>query len=398
LSGEHLPFALPDIGEREVAAVSAVLRSGWLTTGPTALRFEQQFSNEIGAKFCLAVNSATAAAAILFDIHRIGDGDAVVFPTWTFSSPAMMAIRAGAEVVLCDIEARTMQMDMNCLENILKNRAAEGDTQIKAVFVTHFAGGMGDMGRLIALSEEYGFKVFEDCAHALPSKWCGIQAGSDGMRTHGAIFSFYATKTVTSGEGGMLVVRNDAEYTLAKKLRLHGFSKDAFDRYTSSKAAWKYDVAECGHKANLTDMAAALGIVQLDRMAEMHTKREGIYVAYNEGLKDLVKKYGFVLHQRRTSTTVNSWHLYVIRVPSQRDEFIERMAKEGIGCSVHFIPLHKHSFWGQVATIHACPQADLTFESVVSLPIYSKMTQADVARVIAAVTRVAEEMYHEVSA
>ena len=367
-----MPFAVPDISEREVEAVSECLRSGWVTTGRKTKEFEEKFAAFIGVKHALAVNSATAGALLILDALGVGPGDEVIVPAYTFSGPAMMAHRLGAKIVLCDSQLDNPAMCATALEGLITSKT-------KAIMPTHFAGiPFEALGYL----EEYrGIPIIHDAAHAVPSRNSnGSIVGSTGKAT---FFSFYATKCITTGEGGMITTNDDDLADRIRKLRLHGFDKSLFDRYTNAKAGWRYDIAAEGWKANMTDLSAALGIVQLDRSWLMRYLREQVAHDYDAAFE----KAGIATLKHPVGS---SYHLYQIYVP-RRDEFIARMAEKGVQCSVHFIPLHLHSAW-QKAGVNECPLAENLFKQVVSLPIHSKMIQDDVDRVIAAVVETAGEL------
>lgn len=362
-----IKFAEPDIGPEEESAVLQCLRSGWLTTGPMTAEFERRFSELMGGSHCLAMNSATSVFAIALRALGIGPGDEVISSPWTFSSPVMEIWKAGAKPVLVDIEPTTFNIDVRLIEEKITPRT-------KAMIVTHFAGYPADMDAVQSIAQKHGLKIIEDAAHALPTRYKGKLVGTLGSAVTG--FSFYATKTITSGEGGMFVTDDQEIARVARQMRLHGFSRDVFDRYTSNQPKWRYDVAAEGHKANLTDLAAAIGIEQLAKMDRFNGLRRRIAGRYHEELRTA----RLVLPKWSMDT---SWHLYVVLVPPQyRDKFIETMAQKGVGCSVHFIPIHHHSFWKEKLGPQFLPVADDLAEMVVSLPIHTRMTPRDIDQVI----------------
>jgi dTDP-4-amino-4,6-dideoxygalactose transaminase len=366
----HLPFALPDITAAEIDSVAGCLRAGWLTSGPAVQRFEAQFARAIGAEHAVACSSATMASLLIFDALGVGPGDEVTFPAWTFSGPPMMAHRLGATVVLADVDRRTF--------NLSSEHLGEITSRTRAVVPTHFAGLAVDVDELVELADPFGVAVVDDAAHAFPAR------DADG-RTVGAqaavatFFSFYATKPLTTGDGGMVVTNDAVLADKVRRLRTHGMSREAYGRYNDPEAKWRYEIVAGGWKANMTDFAAAIGLAQLRRATGLRLERKRIADAYCEGLRGA----GVTLPPYACG---HAWHLFPILVEHDRDGFIDRMAAQGVQCSVHFIPLHKHPFWQAAARIpRPLVNCDWLAEREVSLPIFSKMTDADVERVIAAV-------------
>ena len=377
-SRPFLPFAIPDIGEEEIAEVVDSLRSGWVTTGPKAKRFEKDFAEFIGGGVeAVAVNSATAGLHLALEAIGIGPGDEVITTPYTFTATAEVMRYLGANPVFVDIDPQTLNLDVNRIEAAITPRT-------RAILPVHFAGLACDMEGMLALAHRRGLKVIEDAAHALPTTAGGRLIGS--LDSDATVFSFYATKTITTGEGGMVVTRNPELAARCRVMRLHGISRDAFDRYTSDRPAWHYEVIAPGYKYNLTDIAAALGIQQLRKASKFRERRAAIAAAYDAGLSGLP----LVQPPRACAGDTHAWHLYVIRLREDarvgRDEFIARMSEKGIGCSVHFIPLHLHPFWRDTYRLapEDFPHALHAYEAAVSLPIYTRMSDNDVARVIGA--------------
>ena len=374
-----LPFALPDIGEDEIAEVVDTLRSGWVTTGPRAKRFEDDFSAFLGdpSLHSLAVNSATAGLHLTLEALGIGPGDEVITTTHTFTATAEVVRYLGADVVLVDIDPHTLCIDIDAVEAAISPRT-------RAVIPVHFGGLAADMTRLLALAQRHGLKVVEDAAHALPTTCGGELIGTLG--SDAAVFSFYANKTITTGEGGMVVTRSEALAQRMKTMRLHGMSRDAFDRFTSKVPSWYYEIVAPGFKYNLTDIAAAIGIHQLKRAHAFQQRRAAVAAWYGQALAGLP----LLLPPQPPWGEVHSWHLYVVRLgdaaPIARDAFIEKLFAAGIGCSVHYIPLHLQPYWRERYALSAAqfPHSQRAFERCVSLPIYPRMTQQDVQRVAAA--------------
>ncbi|WP_151671765.1 DegT/DnrJ/EryC1/StrS family aminotransferase [Nitrincola schmidtii] len=382
-----LPFSRPEISEEEIAEVVDTLRSGWVTTGPKAKQFEQDFShyltgNESDASiYSVAVNSATAGLHLALEALGIGPGDEVIIPTYTFTATAEVVRYMGATPVLVDIQPDTFNIDPIAIEAAIT-------PSTRMIIPVHFAGLACDMGQILQLAEKYQLRVVEDAAHALPTTWAGKKVGTLG--SDACVFSFYANKTMTTGEGGMLVTRHSRIAERAKVMRLHGISKDIFDRYQSNKPNWFYEVIAPGFKYNLTDIAAAIGIQQLKKIDQFHLARERLAQEYNQLLKDLPLR----LPTDAPSGDLQARHLYPIRLLDQsaitRDRFIERMAEAGVGCSVHFIPLHLHPYWQSCCHVTPAnfPIAQAAFEQEVSLPLFPSMQSEDVVRVVEALKRV----------
>lgn len=375
---EFIPFAVPDIGEAEIQAVVGAMRSGWLTTGPNCVAFEEEFADFLGGGVCaIAVNSATAGLHLALEALGIGPGDEVLVPTWTFTATAEVVRYLHAIPVLVDVDPHTLNIDFSDARRKITPRT-------RALVPVHFAGLAVDPRLTAAFAADYGLKVVEDAAHSFPTRaadrWVGTHS-SDAV-----VFSFYATKTMTTGEGGMVVVRDPLLAKRVRTMRLHGISRDVFDRYTSTKPSWSYEVVAPGFKDNLTDPAAAMGRVQLSRAHEMRDKRAQIALRYDEAFKDLP----LVRPAQAQTGDQHAWHLYVLRLTDQaevtRDQFIEEMARLGVGCSVHFIPLHLHPYWRDFCKVTESdlPVASGEFKKAFSLPIFSGMTDEQVDRVIVA--------------
>lgn len=378
-SAPFLPFALPDIGDDEIAEVVDTLRSGWVTTGPKTRRFEEDFAAWLGdpSLHALAVNSATAGLHLALEALGIGPGDEVITTTHTFTATAEVVRYLGADVVLVDIDPSTLCIDVDAVERAITPRT-------KAVIPVHYAGLAADMQRLTPLARRHGLKIVEDAAHALPTTCGGRLIGT--LDSDATVFSFYANKTITTGEGGMVVVRDEALAKRIKVMRLHGISRDAFDRFTAKVPSWYYEIVAPGFKYNLTDIAAALGIHQLKRAREFQARREAVAKAYQRELAGLP----LVLPPGPVEGDLHSWHLFVVRLGDEtrigRDAFIEQLFAAGIGCSVHYVPLHLMPYWRDRYGLRPeqFPHSQHAYERLVSLPMYSRMTEADVARVAAA--------------
>ena len=376
---EFLPFALPDIGDDEIEAAVEAMRSGWLTTGPRAAAFEREFAAFLGDDVhAVALNSATAGLHLALEAVGIGPGDEVIVPTWTFTSTAEVVRYLGADPVIVDVDAATLNINLDAAADAVTGRT-------RAIMPVHFAGLAVDRLGLEKLAEEHDLMVVEDAAHAFPTLSGGALVGTGNSQA--AVFSFYASKTMTTGEGGM-VVTPDADLAMRiRTMRLHGISRDVFDRYRSPAPSWQYEVVAPGFKYNLTDPAAAMGRVQLRRATSMRDRRADIAARYDAALADL--PLDLPAHPPEGDT--HAWHLYVTRLtvdaPLGRDDFITAMAAVGVCCSVHFIPLHMHPYWHEQYSLADAryPVASAEFFRVVSLPIFSSMTDSQVSRVIGAV-------------
>lgn len=376
---DFLPFALPEIGEEEVEAVAQALRSGWVTTGPKAKQFEDDFSAYLGGEVdAIAVNSATAGLHLGLEALGVGPGDEVITTTHTFTATAEIIRYLGAEPVFVDVDANTLCIDVAAVEAAITPRT-------KVIIPVHFAGRSADMQALLLIARKYGLRIMEDAAHALPTTCGGQLIGT--LDSDVTVFSFYANKTMTTGEGGMLVTRNPEIAKRAKVMRLHGISRDAFDRFTSKTPSWFYEIVAPGFKYNMTDIAAAMGIEQLKKVHFFADKRAQVAAWYDESLHELP----LILPPHASPGDVHSWHLYVVQlglsVSISRDIFIERMFAQGIGCSVHYIPLHLQPYWRETCrlTPEMFPISQKIYERTVSIPMYSRMTKQDVDRVCAAV-------------
>jgi dTDP-4-amino-4,6-dideoxygalactose transaminase len=374
-----LPFALPEIGDEEIAEVIDTLKSGWVTTGPKTRRFEQDFAAFLGEPGieAIAVNSATAGLHLALEALGIGPGDEVITTTHTFTATAEVVRYLGADVRLVDIDPATLNIDPAAIEAAITPRT-------KAILPVHFAGMAVDMDAVLAIARRHGLKVVEDAAHALPTTHAGRLVGT--LDSDITVFSFYANKTITTGEGGMAVTRDPALAARMKVMRLHGINRDAFDRFTAKVPSWYYEIVAPGFKYNLTDIAAAMGLHQLRRARPFQEKRAQLAALYDALLADLP----LILPPRPAADEVHSWHLYVLRLtddaPIGRDALIEALYAAGIGCSVHYIPLHLHPYWRERYGLQAAefPHSQRAYERMLSVPLYTRMTEDDVRRVATA--------------
>ena len=360
-----VPFSRPDIGQEEIDAVVECLRSGWLTTGPRCQAFERAFSQFVGGGVeAIAVNSCTAGLEVALAAVGIGPGDEVITTDLTFSATAMSIMRLGAKPVVVDIDPTTLNIDC-------ERAAAAVSPRTRVILPVHYAGLACDLDAIDEIARRHSLAVIEDAAHSLPTTWKKRTIGAG--TSDAAVFSFHPIKTITTGEGGMITVRDADVAKRARKLRFHGIDRDVSARYQEKGGSWRYDVSGPGTKSNMTDMAAALGIVQLGRAWAMHRRRQELSERYDRAFADLP----LLLPPRPREEDVHARHLYAIRLlpeaPLDRDTFIAEMAKAGVNCNVHFIPLHLHSYWRDSLGLTPAmfPEAQKTFDGLVTLPLFS---------------------------
>jgi perosamine synthetase len=382
-SAGFIPFHLPLIQDDDIRAVCEVMKSGWITTGPRAVEFEQEFARYIGARDAIAVNSCTAALHVALEAAGVREGDEVILPTLTFAATAEAVVYLKARPVLTDCEPDTFNLDPKLVERAITPRT-------RAIVPVHFAGQPCDMDMLLYTARKHGLKVIEDAAHALPARYRGSMVGTLGDMT---CFSFYATKNITTGEGGMVTTNSAPWADRMRIMRLHGISRDAWKRYTA-EGSWKYEILAPGFKYNLTDMQAALGITQLAKCNMMWARRNELAQRYTEALSSLD---AYEVPEVRADVQ-HAWHLYVLRIcpgvlSIPRDQLIEELKQRGIGTSVHFIPLHTHPYyrdnWGYRPGDF--PIAEDFFNRCVSLPLYPAMSDETQMRVIDALVDIASK-------
>jgi dTDP-4-amino-4,6-dideoxygalactose transaminase len=383
LKDPFIPFTRPSIGEEEIAEVVDSLRSGWLTTGPKAKRFEEEFAASVGAPYAIAVNSGTAAMHLALDAIGLAEGEWVVTTPFTFTATAEVIRYFNAHPLFVDIDLKTGNLDSGLLSQALDRAESEGK-RVRAIMPVHFAGHPCDMDRIMELAGERSLKVVEDAAHAFPSSYGGSMIGTIGDLT---CFSFYATKPLTTGEGGMVTTSEEGYAERIRMMRLHGINRDIWARHSSEKPNWYYEVAAPGFKYNLPDVAAAIGIHQLRKAEKFRLRRQEIASKYEAAFSGM--PVSLPSDADLPPGSRHAWHLYVIRLDTgrlaiDRDQFIERMAERGIGTSVHFIPLHLHPYWKNRYGFSAedFPVSLSLYRSCVSLPIYFGMTDENVATVI----------------
>ena len=375
---KFIPFAIPEINDDEINEVVDTLRSGWITTGPKVKEFESSFQKFIGDDVeAIAINSATAGLHLALEALGVGEGDEVIIPSLTFTATAEVVRYLGANVKIVDINPVTLNIDIKAIRAAITS-------QTKVIMPVHYAGLSCNMDEILLLAKEFGLRVVEDAAHALPTTYKGDMVGS--LNSDITVFSFYANKTMTTGEGGMVVTRNSDLAKRMKIMRLHGIDRDAFDRFQSKKPAWYYEVVAPGFKYNMTDIAAAMGIHQLKKLPDFLERRQYLAQRYFDALSDLP----VILPSNDTDGGTHSWHLFVIRLlsnsPVNRDELIQILSDQAIGSSVHYVPLHRQPYWRDKykLAVDMFPVTDSAYQAMLSIPLYTAMTDEQQDRVIQA--------------
>jgi dTDP-4-amino-4,6-dideoxygalactose transaminase len=389
-----LPFSPPSIGEAEINEVVDTLRSDWITTGPKVKLFEEEFARYVHASDALAVSSCTAALHLSLLALGIGPGDAVITTPLTFCSGVHVIEHVGATPILCDVEPDTLNLDPAGIRHQIEHAENLG-LRVKAIMPVHLYGHPCDRDAILKIAAEYHLSVIEDAAHSLPAAYRGQLIGSLSASDNVPVltcFSFYATKNLTTAEGGMLTGHKGL-LDEARRWSLHGMDRDAWKRY-GSNGSWSYDVVCPGYKYNMTDIQAALGLHQLKRLPEFHAKRRAIVQRYQSAFASCAE---LELPNER-SDVQHAWHLYVLRLNLDRtgltrDEFIRRMGERNIGCSVHFIPIHLHSYYRDKYRYRPeqFPVALREYRRIVSLPLSPRMNDQDVDDVISAVRETLQE-------
>lgn len=368
-------FSPPSIGEVERERVTRVLESGWLTTGPETKEFEKRFSEYVGSESSLAVNSCTSALCLALHAAGVTSGAEVITTTNTFASTVNVIEHLGAKPVLVDTEPDTMNLDPVEVERKITDKT-------EAVIAVHFAGHPVELGKLQAICDRHKLVLIEDAAHAVPASYEGTMIGGTGNLT---AFSFYATKNLTTGEGGMLTGPQEL-IERARSLSLHGMSRGAWNRY-GAKGNWHYDILAPGFKCNMGDLQAAIGIAQLDRLSELQQRRNEIFDAYNS----VFTKNTDLITPVTRSNVQHAWHLYVLRLTGKllgkRDQLFSHLQEQGISPSLHFIPIHNHQFYREKYGFspNDFPVAQKNYENMLSLPLSPALTADEVERVIDAV-------------
>lgn len=377
-----VPYFRLNLEESEIDRVVRVLKSGWLTTGPECAAFEQEFAEALGSGVhAVAVNSNTSGMHLALEAAGIGPGDEVIVPDLTFTATAEVVRYLGAEVVLVDVLSDTLCIDPDEVKRAITPRT-------KAIMAVHFGGLAADLTALQSIASEHGLLIVEDAAHSFPASLHGRPIGCHG--TFASVFSFYANKTITTGEGGMIVTGDERIAQRCRIMRLHGIDRDAYRRFQGDSAAWAYDVVAPGFKYNMTDVAAAIGRGQLIRAEQMRERRAAIAAIYREGFADLPLE----LPPEAPNGDMHAWHLYPVRLkagaPVDRKGFEIAMTRAGIGYSVHYTPLHRLTYWRKRYGLHDSrfPVATSYFEHCLSLPIFSDQTLAEAHEVVSVVRTV----------
>jgi dTDP-4-amino-4,6-dideoxygalactose transaminase len=372
----RVPFARVDCTGNEKEYVSAVLENGWLTSAGKARSFEKAFAERIGASHACAVNSCTAALHLAAEALGIAPGSKVFVPTMTFTASAEIIRYLGADPVFLDVEYGTCLITPEILQEAIRK-----EPDAKALVLVHYGGQAADIDGILELCRAHDLKLVEDAAHAFPTRYKGRMIGTFGDAT---CFSFYANKTMTTGEGGMLVTDDDAVYERACIMRLHGIDRDIWDRYTAIKPTWEYDVIAPGFKYNLTDIAAAIGLAQLERIDMFHLERQKCAEFYYQHLKDVESLDLPICKGRRDD---HAWCIFPIVIKPeasvQRNDVILHLAECGIGTSVHFKPIHRMTYYRDAygLRIEDYPDAERIWQGCISLPIYPGLTEEDLTHV-----------------
>lgn len=383
MNRDFLPFAIPDIGETEVEMVRETLLSGWLTTGQRTASFERAFAEAVGAKHAVAVNSCTAALHLALEAIDLAAGDEVITSPYTFAATGEVVQYFGARPVFVDVDAETLNLRADLIEENVTERT-------RAILPVHIAGLPADMDPILEIARRRDLFVIEDAAHAFPAAYRDRPIGSVGDIT---CFSFYATKTITTGEGGMVCTDDEEWHERCRMMSLHGITRDAWSRYAED-GHWYYEILKPGYKYNLTDIAAAIGAAQLTKSDGMWRRRRSIARRYNEAFGD----ESALQIPRDSAADRHAWHLYMLRIDEDaltidRAEFVRRLGERGIGTSVHFIPLHMHPWYRATYGYEPddFPVAHREYRREISLPIYSRMSDEDVETVVRAVIDVVRE-------
>jgi perosamine synthetase len=379
----EIPFHKSHITDEEISAVVDSLKSGWITMGPKTVRFEKEFARYVGSKHSVAVNSCTSALHLALKAIDLKPGDEVIIPSMTFTATGEVVCYFNSKPVIVDVERETHNMDVHAVEKAITPKT-------KAIIPVHYAGQPCNMDEIMELARRHGLYIIEDAAHAFPALYKCKKIGTIGDMT---CFSFYATKTITTGEGGMVTTVNDEWAEKMRVMRLHGISKDAWKRYTG-EGFWYYEVIDTGYKYNMTDINAALGIAQMRKVEWMWEKRKAIAMKYSKAFKDVD---GIIIPWVKPDRE-SAWHLYVIKLEIEaltidRNNFIEQLKQRGIGTSVHFIPLHRHPYYRNMFGYRSqdFPEAEWIYERIISLPIYPDMEDEEIDMVIEEVVDIVKE-------
>ena len=384
----NIPFAKVFILGNEYKYIKEVLESGWLTTAGKALSFEQNFSNHVGSRFACAVNSCTAALHLGIEALGVKEGDKVFVPSMTFTASAEIIRYMGADPVFLDTEYGS-----NLITPEILLKGIEEHPDVRSLIIVHYGGQAAKMisakgDGILGICKSHGIKIMEDAAHAFPSRLEGQMVGSFGDVT---CFSFYANKTITTAEGGMLTTNSEEIYRRVKIMRLHGIDRDVWDRFTSDKPSWEYDVVEAGYKYNMPDVNAAIGLAQLEQADKFRSERQKVAEFYYNNLKELEMIDLPVCH---VPFEDHAWHLYPVILngnsPISRNHCIEKLSEAGIGTSVHYKPLHQMTYYKNKyrLTERDYPNAEKTWKGNLSLPIYPFMLDEELNYVCETLKRI----------
>lgn len=374
MNNDFIAFHRPFITDEEINEVVDTLRSGWLSMGPKTIRFEEEFKKYVGTKYCVSINSWTAGGHLALEAIGLKAGDEVIVPTMTFPATAEIVCYFGAKPVIVDVQRDTMNISVEQIEKNITSKT-------KAIIPVHYAGQPCDMDEITALAEKHNLTVIEDAAHALPASYKGKKIGSISRVT---VFSFYATKTLSTGEGGMICTDDEDIAKRTTLMRMHGINRDAWKRYSES-GSWNYEVVAPGFKYNFTDIQASLGLSQLNKLEMMWQARKDIVALYNNAFanNELIETLPEKEHRE------SAWHLYPIRLKLEglnitRERFIEELRHFGVGAAVHFMPVHKHIFYKNHLNLKESdyPVAEDIFPRLLSLPVYPGLTTQQVEKVI----------------
>jgi perosamine synthetase len=382
-----IPFAVPEITDEDIAGVIEAMKSGWISKGPKVLEFEEKTAAFIGVdvKNVIACNSGTAALHLAVRALGLHEGDEVIVPSFTFCATVNVLEYVGAKPVFIDIDEKNYCLDINQIEEKINKNT-------KAVIAVHYGGNVADIKSLKELCKKHKLTLIEDAAHAFSSKYYGKYIGNHGDFV---CFSFYATKNITTGEGGVLIAKNSDYVEKARRLSWHGIDRNSWDRYIYP-GNWAYSVIDCGYKYNMTDIQAALGISQLNRAEKMKDARRKLFKMY---LKELSALQNYILLPIFENENVeNSCHLFPIRIkkntPVQRDEFIYQMKELGVCLGVHYIPVHMHPYYKKYKAI--LPKTEEVFDEIVSLPLCSNLSEEDLMYIVECTKKVLNEKERQI--